>query len=339
MKDCVKRFFEFYVKGALLKAVEQIIPSPDISYSKLKSSDDLLKPLVNFIEASVFGSLTEACNQNASLCDSITKMNQKLEIYQEAIDLLTLERKFLLLLLDEKQAFLEEEIPHFFQMLQYVEKDEIPIGVLEIEHILSHTPEKFQALVKFHLMMTWGWQKLNNSKPLFFTNMLQKKLERQPWYPLQYSLAIPSLDTGSTDKIPIIFFEPIKEDLSKFLQELTGRPAIYAFTNVSSFFQMLQFPLFAVSLEESQHLIYILEFYPNQQLATQDFDFIKGKELYPLVFASSKLMDAYTPPLLQALKECMSLSKEQLKLNTQEGNLVYEISKRLSLSMQQNRLR
>ena len=340
MDDCVKNFFDFYVKGDLQSAVSQIIPSPDFSYDRLQSPDNLLQQLVNFTDASIFGKTQEAKFQNAILGDFITFNAKKFEAYSEAFELLKLEKQFLTLLSekDDKDSSLQEKIPPFFQRLLIFQKEKDSLENIEIEQILTQVPEKFRVLMKFHLMMTWGWQKFKNSKPLFISNFSKKYSELHPWYPLQYTLPIPSLETCPLDKIPIIFFEPVKDDLSQFLQQLEKRPAIFAFTTVSNFFQMLQFPVFADSLAKPEHLVYILELYPNQQFASQDLEFIKDKELHPIFFAPMEPMKTYAPVLIQALKECMEQPKNELNFDTPIGNWVYEIAKRLLLSIQQDRL-
>lgn len=318
MNDIVKKFFEFYVKGDLQAAVEQIIPSPYFSYDNFQSADDLLRQLINFIDASVFGITSEAKFQSLILRDFIAKQakNKNLQIYHEVKDILKLED----------------------QMLLLVEKENFPLQNLQIEKILTHVPEKFQVFVKFHLKMTCAWENFKRSKPLFLTNFSRENSELHPWYPVKYDLQIPSIEGDLLDRIPVIFFEPIKEDLSNFLQQLKGRPAIFAFTTLACFFQMLQFAGFEDSLGEPEHLIYILEIYPNQQFATQDVKFIKSKEFYPIFFAPTKSLEAYVPILLQALKENFLRPNHELAVDTMEGNWAYEVAKRLLLSIQQDRL-
>ena len=72
------------MKGDLQSAVSQIIPSPDFSYDRLQSPDNLLQQLVNFTDASIFGKTQEAKFQNAILGDFITFNAKKFEAYSEA---------------------------------------------------------------------------------------------------------------------------------------------------------------------------------------------------------------------------------------------------------------
>ena len=76
---------------------------------------------------------------------------------------------------------------------------------MEIEQILKQVPEKFQELMKFHLMMTGEWQKFRKSKSLFISNFSKKYSHLHPWYPLQYTLPIPTLKIPLR-QISLIFF-------------------------------------------------------------------------------------------------------------------------------------
>ena len=100
---------------------------------------------------------------------------------------------------------------------------------------------------------------------------------------------------------------------------------------------MLQFPIFADSLTRPEHLIYILELYPNQQFASQDLKQIKNQELHP-IFVTDSSIKAHVPVLMEALRQCLQQSQNELNFDTPVGNWVYEMAKRLLFSIQQNRL-
>ena len=331
MNDCVKKFFEHYIKGDLISAVGQILPSPDVSYDHLESSENLLPWLINFIDASVFSNTYEARFQNAIMCNFMSK-EENFGACKAAFDRLKTEDQYLFLQLGGTLEPEEKKMPSFFQDLLALEKESLPL------ENLSQVPEGFQQLFQFQHKMMQGWQKFKKEKPLFIPNFSKEYENLHPWYPLQYSLAIPLLEIGFKNKIPIIFFEPVKASLSSLIHQLDGQPAIYAFTTISKFFQMLQFPDFAESLCKAEHLVYILELYPHSQFTSQELDFIKSKELYPVFFSSTQPMQMYAPILLQALKECLVQPKNEMKIDTPAGNWVYDLSKRMLLSIQQNRL-
>lgn len=337
MDDILDKFFEYYVRGDLISAVGQILPAPDFPYDNLKAKDeDLLPQIVNFVDASVFGTLPEVKLENFVVREFITKQAQTFKFYREALDILSLEYQFLAFILGEAP---KEKIPAFFQTMLGVEKGKELLGSSEIEHILHDVPESMRMLIQFHLMMAWGWQKISNAKPFLSNNFAKGYLNLHPWYPIQYSFPVPSIDKASLiNQIPVIFFEPIKHDLAPFLQQLKGRHAIFALGTMASFFQMLQFPAFVDSLCDPEHFVYILELYPNQQFAAQDLGPFGTKELFPVFFAPIKTMKDYVPVLLQALKACLTTPKNALNIDTPEGNWAYEVSKRLLLSIQQERL-
>lgn len=295
MDEILKRYFE------------QLSMLPELSYDSFQPDD---QQIFNFIDAYVFGNRSEALVQNLVLAFYAKD--------DKVIERLKLEEHFLTSEISS--------LPGFLQTLLMIKKEQVHLGSVEIETVLKQVPETFRLFVKFQLMMIWGWQKLSIGKPLLNIS------EAYPFYPLQYSLPVPSIETN---KIPLIFFEPVKEDLSKFLKVLKGQPAVFAFTDLSLFFQMLQFPAFADSLCEPEHLIYILELYPNQLFQNQS---LKQGELHPVYFAHREQMEPYMPLLVQSLQECLMQPKEEMHFDTLAGDWLYEIANRLRLSVQQHRL-
>jgi glycosyltransferase involved in cell wall biosynthesis len=330
MEDCVVRFFEFYRKGNLVQAVQEILPSPDFSYDQLQSSSDLLQPLINFVDASIFGRTAEVKVQNIILCHFLKLNASKLNHAQTLLEHLKYEEQWLSMLLGQKaQSEEDQRWLSLFQKMAAWEKGEISQDISEME-----VPENIRSLVEFHQKMTLGWQKFNKHKP-FLSHL--EYIDLRPWYPMRYYYPLSSYQYPA-EQVPFIFFEPIQEDLSDFLISLQGLPAIFAFTTLSVFFQMLQFPSFVEALIEKHHLVYILELYPHQQFAHQDLSQIKSKELYPLILSPSPFIKDYAPALSKGLKACFSQSPEQYNTDTPEGNWVYEITKRLLSSLQQKRL-
>lgn len=337
MHDYVNHFFDLYTKGDLLSAVEQIIRSPDSSYANFSTSNGFQHLMIHFIDAAVFEGTLEAFAQNFILCKFSKWHAQQLAAFPEAFNHLKIEGLFLAIINNEIDS--DESIPDFFQKLLLFEKEEKTLNHSEIEDLLIQVPQTFRSLIKFHLMMALGWQTFKSSKPLFLSNFSKNYRRMHPWYPLQYALPIPSLKMLTSEKIPIIFFEPVKDDLSEFLQQLKGRTAIFAFTTVSNFFQMLQFPGFATSLCEPEHLTYILQLYPNHQWISQNnLEYLKSGEFEPIFFAPTESLQAYIPILLQALKECIATPKNDLKSDTLNGNWLYEVARRLLQSIRQKRL-
>lgn len=337
MVDCIKRFFDFYVERDFISAVSEIFPFPDFSYDNLQSEDpDLLHQLINFVDASIFGSLTEVKIQNYVVRDFIINNPERLKSYQKALELLKLEERYLKCITHEP-SFDQDVVPDYFIQMREIEKDEGVLGNQEKERLLASIPQSMHSLIKFHLKIKSGWQKFKTVKPFYLKNFFKEFLDLHPWYPVRYELSIPSLENCPLDQIPIIFFEPIHNDLAGFLHQLEGRVAIFAFSTLKDFFQMFQFSAFVEALTD-EHLIYILELYPNQQLASQNCDLFKKKDLFPIFFDGRRLLKERVFFLCQALKACLEQSKEEMEIDTPDGNWAYEIAKRYLFAFHQERL-
>lgn len=335
--DPLKEFFSAYRQGDLVKAVSQILPVPDFSYNSLHSSDDrLLQQVVHLVDASVFGTLPEVVIQNFFVKDFIANQAQQSEMYYQVLEGFLFEDQLLAYLLGEKRE--DEKPPGYFSKLMEIEKGEGCLEEEKIREIVSASPKLVHTLINFHIAMANGWHQFKKAKPLWLKNFSKEYIWMRPWYPFQSTLSVPALNEISEDQIPIIFFEPVQKDLSSFMHKLQGQSAIYAFMTLSSFFQMLQFPAFVNSLGEEDHLLYILELYPNPQFSEQDLKNFRSKKLLPICFSSNQWMNDYVPPLLQALEACLNLPRDQLAADTPEGNWAYEVSKRLLVSIQQKRL-
>lgn len=60
MTDLFHEFFECFEKGNVSSALSKILPTPEVVYEELPSEEALLPHLVNLVDASVFGTLTDA---------------------------------------------------------------------------------------------------------------------------------------------------------------------------------------------------------------------------------------------------------------------------------------
>nr|NGY95728.1 hypothetical protein [Neochlamydia sp. AcF84] len=340
MQEYLKKFFEFYSRGDLVAAVSQIIYSPEPSYDTLQPANEWVKQVINFVDAAVFGKSLEARYQ-LLLIDNLRKSHPHL--YEKEINDLKVEESFLLFLLsfacqEKEHSSLGKNAPPFLEKIFQAEQGKIPLSPEAIKEILGLVPNNFKTLFEFHLRMAAGWQNLLQRKSSYLSSLNCQYGEAHPWYPLQYSLFPPSLEDVPLDRIAVIFFEPLKEDFTGFLEKFKERPAVFAFTSLAIFFQMLQFPAFVQAAGEAHHLIYILEFYPHAQISSQNFKDFLGKEFYPIFFIPTSHLRVYAPALMQALQACFLQPYSEFNVDTPLGNGLYEIAKRLLFSIQQDRL-
>lgn len=337
MNDCVQKFFYFYSQGNIIQAVQCIIQDANSSYDQLQSANPLLRQVVNFIDAAVFEISLEARYQMLILLKLEYDRQGSIPLQPEILSYLKEEGRFLFELLNESQETINSELPPYFESLLSVVKGSMTINAEKIEEIIKETPAHFHQLFRFHLEMVRGWERLKKIKPWIDLNLSKKSFEVYPWYPLKYNYPLPALE-DIADRIPVIFFEPIQGDLTDFFLKLKGTQAVFVFPTFAHFFHMLWIPGMVDALFESLHLIYILELYPNAQFLNQVTEAFTHHEFYPIFFSKTKHLEAYGFPLLEALKAYLNLPKSDYLMDNETGDWLYEVSKRLLLSIRQERL-
>jgi glycosyltransferase involved in cell wall biosynthesis len=101
---------------------------------------------------------------------------------------------------------------------------------------------------------------------------------------------------------------------------------------------MLQFPEIVECLSEDDHLIYILEIYPNGQFEVQNTLNLTGLTLKPVFLCERKGIQETLPLLLTLLKSCLSQNGEEFCKDTTTANWLYQVAKNLLFSIRQERL-
>ena len=337
MNDCVENFFNFYAQGDLIQAVRCIIPDANSSYDQLQSAHPLLRQVVNFVDAAVFEIPLEGRYQMLILLKLEYDRQGSIPLVRELLDYLKEEERFLYRLLNESNETINSQLSPYFESMLSAVKGSMTINAEKIEEIIKETPTHFHQLFRFHLEMVHGWESIKKCKPWIDLNLSKKSFEVYPWYPLKYNYPLPTLDETS-DQVPVVFFEPIQGDLTDFFLRLEGTPAVFVFYTFAQFFQMLWNPGMVKALCEPLHLIYILELYPHGQFLHQATEAFAHEEFYPIFFYQTPHLEAYGSPLIEALKACLNLPKSDYLMDNETGDWLYEVSKRLLLSIRQERL-
>ena len=73
MRDCFHSFFEKFQEGEILSAIGEILPHPDFAYDNLVSEEKAITPLVNYVDASIFGTYADALLTNDCLQKALEK--------------------------------------------------------------------------------------------------------------------------------------------------------------------------------------------------------------------------------------------------------------------------
>lgn len=337
MSDCFHSFFEHFESGDLLAAIDQIVPTPQICYDQLFSEESLFPHLVNFVDAAVFGTFSEA--RIAILClHSFLEKDKKFALrYPKSLSRLKFEEKVLEAAID-RQRLAGDSLPSaYFRFLLSEHEKELLSGT-EVQKILSQAPEFYRKSLEKQIALSQGWidfQKRKSDQALLYAK--EKLYFSHPWYPLRYSLELPHFSINSS-QVPLLFLEPIKADYSWLLTRLKNRPVLFVFETRAAFLQMLQFSEVRESFCDPHHLIYLLDLYPHEQFVLQDRSLLKGLSLQPMAFAKKKHIEPMLPVLTQAIMECITQSDEELKRDSEMGNWLYHIGKKLLLAIQGERL-
>lgn len=311
MDDCFQQFFDHFERGDAISAIAVIVPTPEVAYESLSSKEPLFPLSVNYIDAAVFGTIEEAKFSNHCLLNLLERCNF-IARYPKTCTLLKL----------------EQEMMHATLTNNLVNTDTMELLL----------PDPYRKCMEKKSALKQGWRIFKEKKPEYAA--LCEKSSRSfslPWYPLSYSLPIEKVSISS-DATPLVFLEPLNGDLKSILSPLNGKPAIFVFETCATFLQLLQFPEAVETLCDPHHLLFILNMYPHEQFAIQQKPVFHENDLQPVMLTPRKHISAVLPLLIQALKACLEQSAEAFKKDTEMGNWLYHISKRLLLCIQQERL-
>lgn len=331
MNDCFYQFLDLYQEGQFEAAIQKILPAPDTSYDSLSSKEPAFRYLVNYVDACVFGNFSEAILANRMLCDQLRHHPFLSSKYQRAIALLEFEQRILDLALTSYPKSQQEQPSPQASLGSLLKPD-------DVQQILSRGPQNYRNCLIRQVALLQGWDDLKKQKKAFSSYCEKNFLFSLPWYPLRYPFQIPSLTTLEKGMTPLIFLEPLNGDFTSFLKPLQNIPALFVFENHATFLQMLQYPEVVQSLCLPQHLIYILDLYPNEQFALQETAPLKQATFQPVFLANRKHIQNVLPILLQALPECLNQPYENFKTDSEPANWLYQVAKRLLYAIKADRL-
>lgn len=319
MNDAFHQFFKFFEVGNLKSAINQILATPDINYDSLHSQESVFPFLVNYIDASVFGTYSAAVHANMVLLNFLNQDEYLRRRYIKALNILNFEKGVLELSTSS---------------LSHQHSSIIPQGI-KIPKTDSHL---FENCVTRTINLLQSLEEFKISKNQLIKNYEENDIFASiPWYPLSYPLPIPANTNIESKHVPLIFIEPFDTDFCQFLNPLKNQPAVFAFETRTHLYQMLQFPQVIEAFKDSHHLLYVLDQYPNTQFAIQNFEIFNNCQFKPIFFFPRKKIETAFPLLSQALSECLSQTRNDLSSDSEAGNWLYRISKNLLYSMQQER--
>ncbi|MCE2982481.1 MAG: glycosyltransferase [Parachlamydia sp.] len=297
MPDLFDDFISHYEKGERLKAFQLLFPVPGVSLDSLASSERAFPYFVNFADASIHKGALEYKQTFLvleSLCQEYGSLKYIADAFLEAI------RLEFILFTGMHQIDQAEELPlplkTFFEEYQR--------GILgreqQIDQALVQLPAACQSLLRPKLVIAKGVECLIKEKPALMEALGGSRLSSKiPFHPFSYP-------PESMNAAAMPFLEPVENyDYSSL--KGAGQP-LFVFPTVTSFLQLLQFPVLHEIFADSRFFVYILELYPKDQMESQ-----KGWHVENLV----------NTPFNEALQACL---KDQ---SPENFNWLYQVSKRL----------
>jgi glycosyltransferase involved in cell wall biosynthesis len=332
MIDPLHAFFEKLERGELPQAIAQLLPSPQACYESLSSAAPAFPYLVNFVDAALFENGLAALIANRCLLSFLKQAPEIQERYPQALS--HLERDAYLLEFAEKREGEGPELSDslsFFRLL-LAERNRELLSEQQKNELLRDLQPLSIEFFKKKLALSQGWIAFQKMKPAYAALCG----EGAPWYPLRY-LGTPSAFAESPKKVPLLFLEPLECSFA-FLNQLKNRPALFVFETRAHLQQLLQFPEVLEALGDERHLLYILDLYPNTQLALQSKKSALQGPFEPFLLCEKKQLKPIVPLLAEALGACLNQPEESLGSDTESGNWLYQLAKRHLLTMRQERL-
>lgn len=283
--DIFYQFIDLYEKGSFLEALQTIISNPDIEYDKIISNHPALPLIANFADATVFYSLVEALDAHEALSYFLNHHSTDATI-QSFKEMLAYEATLLHLFIDDHfiekiEGYAPIEIKEFFTTLHAEDT------LKDCSGVLHWFPPYYQSFIQDKCQMLNHWIHFKKHRPEL-AHAFQGEhpiLPQIPWHQFHYPHSKPD-----------------------------NNLSWYVFDSLQHFLQSIQSESTLNILLQSNTFIYMLNVYPNDQLAPQSI--FVDKSWNP----DTKASDFYER-LQELIRILLESNQEWLKDNPQADNL------------------
>jgi glycosyltransferase involved in cell wall biosynthesis len=338
-EDVFYRFIERYEKGETRSALQMILSHPDVHYDEIQSEETIIQFLINFVDASIFKGLGESYQTRRVLMDLINQ-NPKLSILMRSfLDILEEEQFFIELFLLNKveQKELSKARTPEVKLIEILKNQELKKQEQSIEEKLKECSSIHQFLLKSQFQFRLGWEILTDAKPFISSLLASEKEGIFPLYSFSYPLSLERFILHEGE-IPLIYFEPLeKADLQAFLAPFVDQEVIFVFQTRAHLMHALCFKEMQSFLSLSHHYIYLLELYPHEQFVAQDLQWKTAKTFKSISMTPCVAFEEAVSLLMPALSQCLIQPPEALKEDTEQGNILYQIAKRILFRIETER--
>jgi len=358
--DLIEHFLSLYSIGDREEAFQLFLKSPDTPYMQLRNEymqslevsekkgsgvngyGFLLGFLINFSDASVFGELVDwtgilnGLHQIWKVKDneeSIFHKNKLLEHYfADFLAKIEEEETFFAALFSIVESEDTAEISfnlirNFFQEL--IQGSEMDAGA--IENLIARIHPDFKKTVDQLITSFLNWNYLLSKKPHFQTICSREYfIRKKPVASFAYDLKVNEPQIDAAADVFAIFLQPIQGlNYSDYFNQFPDKPLIFLIENFALFSHLLLCKGFVESCLRDNAVVYLLDHYPLDQLASQSSRWENRKVLQLLFMVDEKPVEPYLEAFKESLIACFSQNEEDFKNETAQYNWLYIVSKRL----------
>ncbi len=333
--EILYRFIDAFEQGQILKAMQLILSSPDVCYDDLVASEHPVRYVINYVDACVFKGVFDAYKANLVLQNELKK-NERLQLIATVfLEILKWDEIFLQEFMNQEN--IEEAMNVAKIALKGLSELQIAAFLQQIPtvyfHSLQNKPECLKNLNKFQ-----------QAKSLFYELICEKNesMWHFPWHFFSYTFTPQPISKAKENEVPLIFLEPIEGfNYQEYFKDFLKGKAVFVFETKEAFFQFFQFPELISILSQPQHLIYILDLYPQQQLQTQN-EWKQG--LVSLSFSPVSMrphmsdLELLPRALEKVFSEWLEGNAEKIENETESANHLYRLGKKILFAKEAFRL-
>lgn len=183
----------------------------------------------------------------------------------------------------------------------------IPSTVLKEDESIRILASQEEQVPDF--LATWkGWQKFTKKSSAALT-----------WHSFRYPMDAKPIYLQEGD-VPLIVLEPVEFDFGPFLKSYEEKLALFLFETPQTLCQMLQYPEVVGSLNEPNHIVYVMQDHPNPEISR-----CRGLSFQPILFAKRPILERALKPIMDAIQQ-------------QDLNWLYHICKNTLFCLNEARL-
>lgn len=330
-------FLDKFNRGEILAALQAILPYPNSAYDDVPTQNvHLLKALVVYVDATVYNTqyyITEqAIIHLKRTVQSQPNIANHFPFFPHILEF-ELHLLHLIQNTNEQTNITDEQIPPPLKLYFESRIKDLLLTKQDIDNIIALVPDVYQTTLSNKINLSQSWIIFKKNRPelskLINTNL--------PWHSFHFSLSVSPIITVQGET-PLIFMELCQMDFTILQKEMGEAPSIFVFETKATFLQSFQFPILEKLLRDPKHLIYILELYPNEQLLIQNCRKISSSSFKMIsFFPKSPILEGLSA-FSEALQKCLQQTDSQMQGDTENGNWLYTVSKRILFKMREKSL-